>query len=438
MKSSQLLHSFDQAIGWNAFLYGLYKFLTTLLTLILYAKLNTQDFSIYANVHSIIFILLLWLDFGFKKSIARFCPEYAQSDRALRNFILRILCFKIILLVCAIPLCQYALNTFIPANLSANIVYLATGIFVAEGLSSLLQLIYQAHFWHKYFSLLSSIILTAQTVFTCLAACSLSQSSTLLSITMYSKIIGGTCMCIASCGLLVWLYMQQKKKAEEVHLSTTHLDWLFIKHSGIMWASNNLKSLTERNVIIPVLTHTLGSAHANLFKVANDSALFFYRIILKTIGSTDTALLSYAKKHKIGLEDTLNYLQRKVTFLTGGLFSLFLVLLAVKYHSQIDPAITQLSAFITICYLAEILLSPYERILEVEQKYQTLFKAYVPYIILLMPLLHTRVMCSLGLFSTIALIHIARLISAGLIVYFAKKEYYRTYDLKEVSAKNVG
>ena len=75
----------------------------------------------------------------------------------------------------------------------------------------------------------------------------------------------------------------------------------FIKHSLIMWANNNLKSLSERNFLVPFFTHIFGPGPANLFKVANDGALLFYRIAIKTIGTTDTSLLAHietSQQHK--------------------------------------------------------------------------------------------------------------------------------------------
>ena len=431
MKLNQLLGSFDQAMGWNALLYGVYKFLTTLLTLILYSKLSTQDFSIYANVQSIIFILLLWLDCGFKKSIARFCPEYAQNNNALRSFITRIICFKVMVLVCAMPLCIFALDYLvIDVHLQQyHMTLLAITIFAVEGMVSLLQLIYQAHFWHKYFNLLSSTVLALQMISNCIVAYYSSSSIDILLAVFYSKIAGGVIIGIISCIMLIHLYAQRIKQTQSDIVNVDRINRSFVKHSAIMWTSNNLKSLTERNVMVPLLTLVLGQSQANIFKVANDSALFFYRIILKTIGSTDTALLSHAKIHKMNLEYIFNHLHKKITMLSCGLFTLFMIILAGKCHAQLDMNIIQLFAFITICYLIEVMLSPYERILEVDQEYAYLFKAYTPYIVLLAVLFLTHAISTMGLLITVIVIHTTRIISALLIKQYANQKYAQKASL---------
>lgn len=62
-----------------------------------------------------------------------------------------------------------------------------------------------------------------------------------------------------------------------------------------MWATTVLKSLTERNFLVPFFSFSLGMASANIFKLANDAALLFYRVIVKTLGTADTALLSHVQ-----------------------------------------------------------------------------------------------------------------------------------------------
>jgi len=425
MKSNQLINSFNQALKWNALFYSAYKFLTTALTFILFAKLNTQDFSTFANVHSIIFILLLWLDCGFKKSIARFCPEYAQNDTVLRSFTMRIICFKALLLFCAIPLCIFALNYLVidlDLHQGQHIALLATVMFTFEGLVALLQLLYQANFWSKYFNLVSSIVLAIQMTVSCAFAYYSPSSTHILLAVLYSKIVSGFLIATSSYLLIMRLYTQRTKKtASSKKVNTDLINRSFIHHSAIMWTSNTLKSLTERNVMVPLLTHVLGQSQANIFKVSSDSALFFYRIILKTVGSSDTAILAYARVHNINIEHAFEHLRKKIMILVCSLFTLFLVVLAGKCLSQFDISIIHLFTLITVCYLIEITLSPYERMLEVDQNYCTLFTAYMPYISLLILLFFTNAIHSMGLFITIALIHFVRLISALLVMVFSSK-----------------
>jgi hypothetical protein len=143
-----------------------------------------------------------------------------------------------------------------------------------------------------------------------------------------------------------------------------------------MWANNTVKSLSERNFMLPLLTYTLGPTSANMYKVANDGALLLYRSVFKTIGSTDTALLSQIKTG-IDHEDMRTVFFEKIskTIILLCAVSLTIGLSISQFISSysIKPSLLQIFSLLLISYILEILLSPYERILEVDQRYKQLF-----------------------------------------------------------------
>ena len=104
----RLYTQFDQGINWNAFLYVIQKLLTTLLSVILFYKLTPINFSIWANINSVIFLILLWIDFGFRKSIPCYIPEISKSPKshiAFTKFI--ILCQLLGLIAVSFIFCVY-------------------------------------------------------------------------------------------------------------------------------------------------------------------------------------------------------------------------------------------------------------------------------------------------------------------------------------------
>src|SRR5581483_10932205 len=72
--------------------------------IVLYRSLSVADFSTWANITSIIFLMLLWIDCGFRKSIPRFCPEFSRDKLLHKRFITYLILFYSTLLMISVPL----------------------------------------------------------------------------------------------------------------------------------------------------------------------------------------------------------------------------------------------------------------------------------------------------------------------------------------------
>jgi hypothetical protein len=213
-----------------------------------------------------------------------------------------------------------------------------------------------------------------------------------------------------------------KKIPAEIHTPPTK--HTFIAYSAAMWSSMIIKSLSERNFMLPLLTYTLGPELANIYKVANDGALFFQRAILKTIGTTDTSLLTHAEHESIYLSQAFQQLMSKIITICLPLLGFFVY--SITYGNSIlmsHPTICRLFIIITITYLIESILSPYERVLEVKSHYLKLGLAYSPYVISMIILICSPIMHYLGLVNTILWIQTVRLISSGIMVHFTRSMY---------------
>lgn len=297
MNNDTLFAQFYQGINWNAISYITYKITATFFTFLLYARLNTHDFSTWANINALVFIVLLWTDFGFRKSIARFSPEFSKNTMAQTRFLTYLLCFQAGALIIVMPLYFYMAHTVV--NLlhlehHLNFFYYGGVLFFIEGIIAVLRLVYHAHFWNKHFNLLQIILLTLEMTTNITLIIFYKDSSTLLLGIIITKLCSGCLTIMLAIPMLLKLY-KSKQNLQHHIIDTTYYTKAFIKHSGIMWFNTNAKSLSERNFLVPLFTRFFGPEVANLYKVANDGALFFHRIVLKTIGTTDTALLSHVQ-----------------------------------------------------------------------------------------------------------------------------------------------
>jgi len=417
-------------MGWNAFLFFINKSLYLSLSLLLYQNLSTNDFSLWANIQSSIFLLLLWLDCGFRKSLPRFAPEFANSTDGMNRFTRKILLFQTCLLFATSPLFFMLLSRI--TGISNRLLYLGILIFVVEGIVSILRLLFHSYFLQKQFNLIVSTVLLIQMATCLLCITFITKSHALLQAIFISKLISGALIIIigAMRGKKI-LYRQIATKYNNSHMPSFRD---FIKHSFFMWITTVMKSLTERNTLVPLFTYMLGPATANLFKIANDGALFFQRIVIKTIGTTDTSLLTYTelspKKNELLPQMFETLLKNFIRLCVPIIVIIFVFgpqMFGTLYHGQI----LKLFFIMSISYLIHVLFFPFERLLEVKKWYNTLLLSHTPYtfLIILFFLFYPQIP-SIGLLTLATIPHIARLTSALIMFLVVKKKFRFFFPVK--------
>ncbi len=420
--TGRFFRAFTTAIGWNALFYSVYKVCFVALTFVLYRQLPSAYFSQWATANSLIFLLLLWLNCGFKKSIPRFAPVFSKNSTFHRNFISLLIVVKVIILLFGIPLLIGALHWFTP-----NLIFLPLiiGIFVSEGLCSLLLLIYHAHFWQKQFNLIQALFLVSEMCvnFAYLFFIDTTPTQT-VSFLFLTKLIGNSGVCLFSIGLLPALYRSTLIISHEV-LDKEKMIRAFIKHSLYMWLTVILQSLSERNFLFPFITSIQGPAVANIFKVIHDAAIFFQRIAVQTIGIADTALLSYVEV----TDNRLSELRSAFTSIFKTVFLLCVPLLCLgiflffKNHAEVPTPSLVLFLIVASGSALEIILSPYARVLEVKFCYKEIFFSYAPYTLCYALLIMLYATATISLVCFVAATHSVRMVGALSMVYFAKKDF---------------
>ena len=416
MNNTQLFNKFTQALNWNAFSYVIYKLLFTTLSFVLYTKLSTIEFSIWANVNCVVYLMLLWADCGFRKSIPRFAPVFAQNKRGFYYFTRGVIAFQVGLTALLLPLFLY----FIIQLVSTQYIFYALGcfLFVTEGIVAIMRLVFHSYFWQKQFNLMATSFMIMQIGINLGFFLYGFESTRLMYVLFINNIITGLLITFFSLILLKIINKDeiiQNTKQINIKKETQQ----FAKHSVIMWVYNALKSLSERNFLVPFLTVTVGPLIANAFKVANDGALFFYRIVIKTIGTSDTSLFSFIEIKKAN-KTLLNTAFKKLTIRIAILCIPLLALVTTVYlngaHFTNENIIKTLSIMAT-GYLIETLFLPYERILEVKRRYWYLFACYLPYICMLVFLISGNIFGTLSLVKAVIVVHSIRLLSLFCMVF---------------------
>lgn len=445
--TDDILTRFNHGITWNGITYLMYKVLTTSVTFLLFARLSTNNFVTWTSLQSLVYLIILWLDGGLRKSIPRYLPLFEQHAHALeRRIRLFFLLYACVLASAAFLFFWFSprIANFLHITYNHHVFIIASILICLEGTVALLRLIFHAQFKNKIFNVMSTLVLAAQAGTIIILIIS-HWPITLLQIFLLQA--------AASC-IIIFFSFRLLAKNQALPLTSTELPPRLVRsffiHSGIMWMNTSIKSLSERNVMVPLIAHILGPTSAALYKIAQDSALLVHRLIVKTLGTNDTSLLTYSTHHADSitlLPINFNKLAHKVIILCTPLLGL-LLLGFIAVHSSgnfwllwffsIPPShsfeqVSALFFILTAGYLCETLFSPFERILEVQHQYKRLFIAYTPYILVLVWLVSVNPVWLNNIILFVGVLQAVRLISALLMVLLVNKTYQRAFPWKTLA-----
>ncbi len=416
MNKTALFSYFNTALRWNAAFYGFYKITSAGLTFFLFKFLPSSWFSCWATGNSLIFLFLLWIDCGFKKSIPRFCPLYLGINYH-RQFITKVIVLRCAALLMSTPVVWFCMKSWWGHPESVHWIMF---LFFSQGMATIFELLYHAHFWQREYAIMQTGSLLFEIACNLILLSTTEGNMNVVQGLFINKAMSSVILIIFSSLLLPTLYKKTTLVCVQNKEEKKQLKRSFIRYSLFMWWSTTIKSLSERNFLVPFFTVVLGPPIANTFKVANDAALIFQRTVLRTIGIADMSLLSYAM-----LNDTPQQLIQAFTHLMRTLILLIFplatatILLIKRFHTLATNELVFLFGIIISGYMLEMLLSPYERLLEVQFKFRELFKAYLPYVVgyallLFIVMYHALINLVIFMFVTQAL----RLLSSLLMCWY--------------------
>lgn len=434
MNFSSIHQKFSEAIFWNVIWYVTYKITSLILLYVLYHRLSPLYFSTWASVNAILFITLIWLDFGFRKSIPRFAPLFLTATYRNR-FIAALMLTQTFLLALGLLPFLTVLSMHTSITLPLDVCAL---LFITEGFKNLVQTLYHSHFKQKQFTITASCITALEAALALLyinVAQPNAASESIILFLLILKTISNTVVTGLTLLLLPRTFAldaMHKPSKPPIHYNAQNLIVAFIKHSFFIWFSTGIKTLTERNILFLYVTHYFGAPVANTFKIFYDSAISFQRIIIKALGTADTSLLAHIHLTLDTTHDSRNtLLEQAITIIAKTIYKLLFILIIIatgisllSYTTTIHTKeMLLIFGIVSIGYILEVILSPYERILEVKQEYPALIGAYAPYMIIITlgALIQFYHIVNFSLLSLVATIQTARIISAGTMWLINKK-----------------
>lgn len=437
MNTQKLFTLFNRAITWNAGAYAAYKLVTITTTYILSARLSATDFATWASLQSMVYLLLLWFSFGLRKAIPQYARLFAADHFFRRRFIISILIFKAIILSIGVAFFWYAipsLGAWLGICCPEHRVT-ASILLCLEGILSVIQLLYHSYFLNREFNTIATSTLLAGAAYNLFHIYRGLTGNLLIS-----WIMSGYCLSTLAAIIISLIFLSvrlarplplESPRITEAIPSRRTLVTQFIYHSLFMGTITIARSLTQRNFMFLFFTAYFGVQTGRLFKLTNDSAQLLHRIVIKMIGVSDTALLAHAEHQNNRttlLTQAFNKLTRTIAFVSIPLTTL----LIITAHWRITPdrpLLMELFIPIAIAYQIDLLLLPYERILEVTRSYRLLLRSLIPFplvfIFLFLVPLNTPTL-------TFAIAHGARTASLTYIVFAAKRITPLVYPWRQV------
>ena len=426
MQEQTLLTAFTSAQRWNAFLYMAQKVLFVSLTAALYNTLDPLHFSIWATIQSTIYLTLLWLDCGMRRSVPQYAPAFSKDRKTIKAFCLKIITIQMTLVLIALPLIIFFVMPRIcgiPSDQSwgCTVGYIAGMMFVIEGCIATLRILYNSYWWTRPFNIASAIVTISEVIgATIIIFHSTNSSHTLISI-LATKLAAGTTLTVIGVMGLIYLTTHGpiiKKDNQTGDMSKPEPTIKeFASHSLLLWGGTVIKSLSERNFMLPLITHTFGIYEANAFKVANDLSMFFCRAAVKTIGTTDASILAHAQldtTRQTAMPNAFKQVTTRTAALCIPLLGIVTVIMYRNiYSEQSGPFV--LFALMTTGYLIETIFAPCERTLEIKKQYRAIALSYAPYLLIIAIIISCSLFrsskTSIGLFPMIALVQLVRLVT---------------------------
>ncbi len=436
MHIDELNSRINTALSWNAFSYTVFKLTSTALTFVLFKQLNTIDFAVWTGINSLIYLILVWADMGMRKTIPAFFPLITESNRKQYTFLLISAYTAILTIACPFALwlvSRYAYQVNLPMNNA--LLFASALLYFGHGLEMLFQTIFHAYLWHRTYNKMLAAIQFAYMVLVIGAAFVFTPS-----LAMVFYIILGKGIASLICAILSAILLNKRLPDSYMAFEPLSQEFLqkFLKHAGLMWGAAVLKSLTERNITVPFVTYFLGPNLGNIFKVAQDGALLLQRLIFRTIGTTDTSLFAYLRNTHDASVD-LHVFQHAFTKLATKLAYLAIPLIGVVWFMQCQVSCCGTSAYgfdlffiISIGLLLELLLTPYERMLEVHADYADLAYAYLFYIVNISFIFMAIAYGYIHLISFVIALYAVRLLSMGIMGYAVYRKYHIRYPFKKI------
>jgi hypothetical protein len=373
---------FIRALGWNGAGYLMYKGYSLFLTWHLAHRWDAAQFATWGSLMSAIFLAELWGSAGLRKSLPRFIPYFSHNLRTLTYCMSILMAVRIVtttIVGILFVMCMPRLSICLNMDIDTALLWRAACLLIAENIQSILQLFYQAYFFNQYYTTISTLALCVEGL---IILGILFSPYPLLSLPFLLTV--RTVTTLTACVALIFYFLRYLVKPTTTQAdcvpSSSQLPIIpFVIHSFYAWSMAIVYSFSQRNCLMIFITGWYGHSAGRMFKLTNDTAQVVHRALTRTVGVADTALLTHHMDHPFLFAHACTQLIHTISWLVIPSFACLLIVGIFSHHHHSFSL--SLFCMLAFTYAIELILIPYERILEVKRRYLILVVSHIPLIL---------------------------------------------------------
>ena len=393
---AQLRTQFHTAVHWNTVAYVCQRAAYTILHIYLYYHIPTTSFVAWTSLLSIIYITIYMCDAGLRKSI----PLYIDTPY-IQRWCLAVYSVIGIAITPIVIAYAYWLSPYPIIDNTSIMLYLIPLLVISQTLLIGARIVHTSQFNNRSFAYINTLWLAIEVTIT-IAVIEYTQTAQAISICLASKAIFGSAAVVHA------MYTLPRSINTTRQSSRT----LFTQHTTYMWGISIIRSLSERNVMMPVLAWIAPPDIAAIYKIVHDAVMMIYRTLIKSIDINDITILRDARTRAYA------FFQLSIKLINWCTVACC-VLVAIDYMMTSINAYHSLLLVIGYSSIIEVVISPWDRLREITYDYRQPMIIYTcAYMI---PIMYTIWLYPFQVyehvFGFICAVYGARLLATAILLY---------------------
>lgn len=363
---------FNRSIKWNTIEAIVYQTILTLHQILLFSAVDKLSYALIGTIFSLLYLSIVFLNFGLDKSLATFFLEYTKSKSNFKRFFMFQLFIQLALLITVgliFILFKDSISYLFSSNFKCPVLensswLILSLLLLSESLKKTLRTFAQLAFLNKQTAIIETFAITLYFV-TVWGYYLITSKINLLSILIpfvLESIISNFCLSV-----VVYKFYQKINNTElnnpSVLTIVSNRFYVYINQLSHMFFSGNF--------IIPFLAYIYSLEQISSLKLTNNITVFITVLMERIFGITSAALLTHVKN--LNITDRRQAIGISTNKLFNMLYAIIIFLIInFKFISSYKIVISDLNwmpiyLFLILIFFENFFIT-YEQYLIVEEK----------------------------------------------------------------------
>lgn len=291
--SNLVYRLFNRGVKWNAFEGIFYQTILTCHQAILFSVLDNFTYGLIGVSFSVLYLSILFFNFGFDKSLAAFFPLFIKNKSLfkkifIRQFLIQAIFLSLIFFVVILFSKQMFFWFFSKFLFDINILPILALILITESLKKSLRYVCELAFLNKQIAITEICLISSYVIFFWIGYFYLNKVN--LYLVFVPHLIQSIFGVLIFSYFLINIYKTLSNEKENITLNNIK-EIIYARISNYFNQLSHL--LFSGNFVIPFLACIYGLKKISIFKLLNIISVYFTVILERTFGLTSGALLSH-------------------------------------------------------------------------------------------------------------------------------------------------